>query len=253
MNKILMPFLLVLVGFVPMLAMAENFDSSTSIYLSARNCIAGETACDSIDRSHAREIAGLPGSSESEASLKEDGFGSAHGRVSNAGAPGSAALVGSSKTEPGKRNGFSGYLLQHYKNDTGATQTINLDGTLTYSQTVPEANQTFPSDGGGRTVSFSELMLFKMTAETFDFGSSPEENFRAMNEGDSPPDGFELLGTETSEGKVPVSTGSGEVELSLTVDLEPGEGVWMMVVLQVLAANGAQADGELNTSFGVNP
>lgn len=45
-------------------ALAEGVTSTTSVYVSLRDCAAGETVCDGINRSHERAIGGVPGSQE---------------------------------------------------------------------------------------------------------------------------------------------------------------------------------------------
>jgi hypothetical protein len=231
----------------PTVVQAVSVQSTTSTYVSLRQCVAGETVCDSIDRSHRRAVDGMPGSRDAQASLKDPEFGEATGSAQLTGEPGSAKISASANSLPAKRNASTGYVTQRYTNSSDRRQTLTFTGDLTYDQTVPDENSKFPADGGGRTGAFVEMELFSLETDSIEAGTSAEENFEVFMEG--PPPGYQTLDGARTDGTMSNVTGQGNEEFSMSAVLEAGDSLWMFVLLQAISANGAVVEATLDTEL----
>ena len=236
-------FLVFLVGSNAVIAVPVQ--STTSVYVSLRKCVAGETACDSIERTHSNAIGGLPGSTDARASQKDPAYGESTGSSQLTGEPGAARLTAVVKTMPGARNGSSNITLQRYTNMSETIQTLIFDGTLIFDQTIPEENAEFPPDGGGQSGVVVEMELFSSKLDSFEAGNTAEENWAAFNTEE--PDENQMLANATTDGMVMIVTGQGTKALTMSIELKPGDSIWMFGLLQVIAANGAVVDASLDT------
>ena len=233
------------------LANAEPVQSTTSVFVSLRECVAGETPCDSIGRARFREIGGTPGGSDAEAAVQEPEFGDVESAASLGGEPGSATLRTRSISLPAVRNAGTAFVIQRIANSSEATQSLTFDATVVYDQEVPEENATFPDEGGARSGVFMEMELFSLAEEFIEAGVTSEENWAIMDSG--PPSGYESLGSVNTNGIISTVTAQGSEKLSLSVELEPGGSVWMFALLQSIAANGAVVEAELVTRLAIDP
>jgi hypothetical protein len=229
--------------------MAEAVQSTTSTYVSLRNCVAGQTVCDSIDRAHARAIGGSPGGQDAQASQSDPEFGEAHASARLTGQPGAATLSGHARSLAARRNASSGFALQRYTNESESAQTLQVEGSLTWEQTVPEENADFPDNNVAHSGANVEMALFAMDAESVEAGTSAEDNWGILD--GEPPAGYEELATAGTDGPHSNATEDGHKTFTMTTVLEPGTSVWIFVLLQTLTANGAEVKAELVTSLAI--
>jgi hypothetical protein len=137
-------------------------------------------------------------------------------------------------------------MLQRYTNKGANAETLTFGASLTYKQTIPTENAGFPADSPARSGAFAEIFIFSMDADSLEAGTTAEENSTALMEGLDP----SIVTTELAfAGTAPLSnvTESGTETLSSTVTVEPGDNIWLWVLLQSLAANGAEVRATLDT------
>ena len=87
-----------------------------------------------------------------------------------------------------------------------------------------------------------------MDVDSLEAGTTAEENNTLLLEGPDPSitaTELALAGTEPSSNV----TESGTTTLSSTVTVEPGDSIWLWVILQSLAANGAEVSATLDTKL----
>ena len=230
----------------PLAANAELVQSSTSVFLTFRHCISGETVCDSIAPVEADSYGGLPGEPSAITSHADPTYGEASGSAQLTGAPGAAELSANSTSLSSTRNGANSITLQRYTNTSANSETLNFGASLTYNQTIPAENAGFPADSPTRSGANAEIIIFSMDSDFLEAGTTAEENATALMEG---PDSSVNLTELGLAGTAPFSnvTGSGTETLSSTVTVEPGDSIWLLVILQSLAANGAEVSATLDT------
>ncbi len=222
--------------------------SSTSVYLTFRHCVSGETVCDSIAPVEAGSYGGLPGEPAAITSHADPTYGEASGSAQLTGAPGAAKLSANATSLPTTRNGSNCVILQRYTNKGANAETLTFGATLTYKQTIPAENTGFPADSPARSGAYAEFVIFSMDADSVEAGTTAEENGTLLMEG---PDPSIITAELEFAGTAPLSnvTESGTETLSSTVTVEPGDSIWLWVVLQSLAANGAEVSATLDTKL----
>ena len=231
-----------------LLANAELVQSSTSVNLTFRHCIAGETVCDSIGATQAGSYGGLPGDLAAQASQDEPAFGASRGSAELTEAPGAAELSASATSVPATRNGANSVMLQRYTNTGATAEMLTFGANLTYDQTVPAENASFPRGGPASSGTFAELGIFTMRGDYFEVGTTAEENFSALLSDPDPGIEFADLGFD-SAGPASNVTASGTTALSKTVTVNRGDSVWLWALLQSFAANGAAVNASLSTKL----
>ena len=244
-------FLLILAVWLltgPLAANAELVQSSTSVYLTFRHCVSGETVCDSMAPVEVGRYGGLPGEPAAITSHADSTYGEASGSAQLTGAPGAAELRANAASLPTTRNGSNCIILQRYTNKGANAETLTVGATLTYEQTIPAENASFPADSPARSGAYAEILIFSMDADSLEAGTTAEENQTALSEG---PDASIVTTELESAGTAPFSnvTESGTETLSSTVTVEPGDSIWLWVILQSLAANGAEVSATLDTKL----
>jgi len=212
-----------------------------------RHCIAGESICDSISPTHRHAVGGTPGSPRAQADLKDAEFGETAGSAYLDGEPGVAKITANVTSLPARRNASSSFVLQRYTNTSVGAQTLTFGGDMTYDQTVPEQNSTFPADGGGRSGAFVEMELFSLQTDFIEAGTSAEDNFGLFDGG--PPPGYQSLDYAKADGMISDVTGQGDENLSISAVLKPGDSIWMLAIMQAIAANGAVVEANLDTKL----
>ncbi len=232
-------------------ALAVSVESTTSIILSFRECIAGETACDTIDRARTMITEGLPGKTETDAAHDDPAFGSAAGSAKLTELPGVSEHEARARSLPGTRNGGNAAILRKYTNSGEGAETVTLAGTLSYEQSVPEENSGFPADSPGRSGAVVELVILRLDVDAVEAGTTAEDNFEVVAEGLEEL-GLTELGAEVSGPPSNVSE-TGTREVSVAVKVEAGDSVWFWAALQCIAANGAEVGASLVTQLEVRP
>ena len=232
----------------PLAAYAERVQSTTGVLLTFRHCISGETVCDSIGPFEVGRYGGLPGEQTATKSHADPTFGEASGSAQLAGAPGAAELSANATSLPATRNGGNSVIAQRYTNKQSHAETLTFGATLTYKQTVPAENAAFPADSPVLSGAFAEIIIFSIDADSLEAGTTAEENHSLLLEGPDP----SMISTEPEfDGAGPLSnvTESGTKTLSSKVTVEPGDSIWLWVILQSLAANGAEVNATLDTKL----
>lgn len=213
-------------------AQAVLVNASTAELLSFRYCIVGITPCDDLTDAVQLDYGGSPGATASTAGNTVVGLGSAAGSVSLSGTIGAPILMASASSDPGARVSTNSVALQSYTYTGTEASTRTFGATLTYSQTL---SGIYPAGNG-----ISAAMdLFTLSASKVDVGSTPESNFQAIFIPSSFPD-YSSLGYQDYSDDA--STTAGSALLGVTVTLQPGETVWVWLVLQTPAANGSVVD-----------
>ena len=222
----------------PLFAHAVNITAGTSEYITFRDCIAGVTACDSISPIVAGQYGGNPGAFSSAATQNHAGYGTASGSVSFSGVIGAPVLHASASSDPGKRANTNSVALQSYTYTGSTPTTRTFGGTLTYSQAL---TGLYP--GNGDTGVFATIDAFTLTAASIDAGIDAESNFNALFSEPfavDPAYGYVDLAQNTFSDDTTNPGGAGN--LSVTLNLTPGETVWLYVLLQTPAVNGSVVD-----------
>ena len=230
------PFALLLAA--PLFAHAVAITAGTSEYVTFRDCVPGATACDSISPIRASQYGGSPGAYSSASTQNVGGYGSASGSVSFSGVIGAPVLHASASSEGGKRANTNSVAVQSYTY-TGATSTTRtFGGTLTYDQTL---TGVYPDSAA--TGVYALIDAFTLTATAIDAGTDAESNFNALfgeTFSTDPSYGYVDLGQNVFSDSV--SRTGASANLGVTVTLDPGETVWLYVLLQTPAVNGSVID-----------
>ena len=238
MKRLLARSPLALILAAPLLAHAINITAGTSEYITFRDCVAGVTACDSISPIVAGQYGGNPGAFSSAATQNHAGYGSASGSVSFSGVIGAPVLHASASSDPGKRANTNSVALQSYTYTGSTPTTRTFGGTLTYDQSL---TGVYPDTGA--TGVNAVIDAFTLTAASIDAGVDAASNFDALFD--------EPFATDPSYGYVDLAQNSflddttnpgGSANLSVTLNLTPGETVWLYVLLQTPAVNGSVVD-----------
>lgn len=242
-NKFLLSLSLIL---MTCSASATPFQSTTSAYVTFRQCIAGETACDSISPTQVSEVAGLPGDREAQTSQTDPAYGSSSGHAKLMTTPGAAELTGKISSLPGTRNGSTVFMLERYTNTSESTQSLTFSGQLTFEKMVPAGNAEGQAERGNRSLAFAELAVFTLNVEFLDLGSSAMDNMNFIH-ADLPADMQETSMGSAQESVDKNKSVAGSKVLSVNVDLDPGKSIWLLALLQNIGANAAEVNSEMVT------
>jgi hypothetical protein len=220
---------------LPGAAHAVAITYGTAEYVTIRDCtVAGASGCDEISPILQGSYGGLPGSTSSTAFTTLAGYGTAAGSVSLSGTVGAPVLRAAAIAEPGKRTNTNSVALQRYTY-TGTTSTVrHFGGTLTYSQDV---TGPYP-DGVGSGIS-AAIDIFTTTAASIEVGDTAATNFQTLFavSGEA---GYASLGSDTYTDVLDNPAGVGALDVAVT--LNPGDSVWVWVLLQTPAASGGFID-----------
>ena len=240
--KILTALVLVAASFS---AQAVPVTSSTSAYTTTRDCVSGVTVCDFVSATVHAQAGGLPGDQSATATLSEQDYGTATGTAELTGGVGAMALTGDATSLSGKRNSTNTYGLQRYTYTGAGTMTFTFEGVLTFDQTVPAENAVFdPLSPGSSTRAVAFLEIFSLSDPFLEAGVSEFDNFLTHISGYSSAPGYSLL-AQASAGSTTNVTESGSEALSVSVNLNTNDTIWLRAALQTPVANGAF----MNASF----
>jgi len=232
----------------PLFAHAVDITAGTAEYITFRDCIAGVTACDSISRIVSGQYGGNPGAYSSAATQNHAGYGSASGSVSFSGVIGAPVLHANASSDPGKRANTNSVALQSYTYTGSTPATRTFGGTLSYDQTL---TGVYPDTGA--TGVYAVIDAFTLTAAGIDAGTDSASNFEALFgeafAGD-PAYGYADLAQNSFSDDATHIGGTGN--MSVTLDLTPGETVWLYVLLQTPAVNGSVVDASHTLVTGWN-
>jgi hypothetical protein len=234
-------------------AHAQFVSSGTSSEATARNCVAGVSGCDAISTIVQYSMDGAPGQSASSANLALPGYGQVAASATLSGVIGAPILTGTASSTVGTREGASAFALQSYTYTGTSSTTDTFGGTVSYSQTI---NGSYPSatTGGGTAIGIEAFTL--APGALFNAGVTALDNNAALADAfndNTPVDGgiiqtgFTLLG---SNGSADAATNpAGTLSSGITVNLNPGETVWVLAFLQASAPNGSTVDPVFKTQW----
>jgi hypothetical protein len=232
-------------------AQAQSISSGTSSGATARDCVAGATGCDSISRILFSAVGGLPGDVSSSANLAAPLHGQSSASAALTGVIGAPILDATALSTAGTREGATALALQSYTYTGTSSTTDTFGGTATYSQTI---NGSYPGAGG--TGTFAGVEVFTLPAGAlFNAGVTATDNAGAMGAafnqnssayGPTQP-GFTLLGMDALNDST--TNLAGTLSPSVTLNLNPGETIWVMAGLSALAPNGSSVDPTFITGW----
>ena len=218
----------------PLVSHATEITAGTAEFITARDCIAGPTsACDDVSPIVMSQYGGNGGAYASAATSTFAGYGSASGNVSLSGTVGAPVLHASASSQVDKRVNTNSVALQSYTYTGDVATTRSFGGTLTYSQ----AETGFYPDNTGV---YALIDAFTLTAGAIDVGTSAEDNFNALFNADFSAEGYADVAQMSFSDTSTNPAGSGS--FGVTVNLTPGETIWLRVLLQTPAANGSDTD-----------
>ena len=228
----------------PLVAHATEITAGTAELITARDCVAGSTSvCDDVTPIVASQYGGNGGAFSSAAYETFAGYGSASGSVSLSGTIGAPVLHASASSDADKRTNTNSVALQSYTytGDTATTRTFG--GTLTYDQME---TGLYPDNTGV----YALIDAFTLTASAIDVGTTPDDNFNTLFDGDFSAEGYTEVASMTFADTASTTAGSGT--FSVDVPLAPGETIWLRVLLQTPAANGSITDASHTLITGWN-
>ena len=211
-------------------AVPINFGTSEAITF--RDCIAGGSGCDDVSPQLQTVYGGFPGAALSSASSTRAGYGTATGSAALSGTIGAPVLRGSTTSAPGTRQNTNSVALQSYTYTGSVASTRTFGGTLTYSQMLTGAYAHSPGIA-------AFINLFTLPGSTVDVGDTPESNHLTLSDPAAFP-GYLSLGLD--EYIDTASTAGSTGLLDVTVTLNPGDTIWVWVLLQTPSANGSAID-----------
>jgi hypothetical protein len=232
----------------PILAGAVEVQSTTSTFLSFRDCIAGENVCDRFERPAHVVVDGLPGSTHSRGDFEDPEFGSGSASARLTDKPGGSVLHARVSSSPGKRNGASALSLRKYVNEADEPVTVEVVADASWKQSVPEANAAMPTDSHGSSGASVHLVINQLGIVSVDAGDSVEDNFHLLLHGPPEAAGVTAVG-ERDWGSPSNVSDQGQEQGSLRVSLGSGEHIWVLAVLQSIAVDGADVTADMNTEI----
>jgi len=233
-NKKLLSCAVAAVLACPLTAGAVLIDYGTAEAVSFRSCIAGVTACDAASATVEIVYGGDPGATTSDAFATLPGYGEAAGTVSLSGAAGEPTLGAYAIGDVGARANTNSIGVQRYTYTGTLPTTRTWQGTLFYSQDLSGA-YPFPVGNGV----FAALDVFTLPTAFIDVGTTAESNFLTLINVAGLAGYTSLAQTEFSD------TGTNfnaAATIGVTVNLNPGDAVWVWGLLQTPATNGSSVD-----------
>jgi len=238
--------LIALLALMVTAARAQGVLSDTSTFVGARSCNPGGSGCDTFGPSQSA-VGGNPG--DTGTSISQNVYGLTTASAALTGVIGEPTLTAYSTSSATKRDSAAAYALQSYTY-TGSTPTTDtFGGTVTYSQTM---TGTYPPATGVGTE--AEIEVFTLSTSSFAAGASPSDNYTAMSD-PSTQTGFTLIGSGSVSSSTFGTAGtgfaqwndtgtnsSGSATLGVTVNLTPGETIWVWAWLDSWAPNGSTVD-----------
>jgi len=230
----------------PMAANAVPVQSSTSVFVTFRDCIAGATVCDNITPVQFGGPVGNPGATSASSSQTNAAYGSVNGSVSLSGTLGApilsthASSIAGTLDNPGTRNSTNSFALQRFTYNGAVAESRTFGGTLGYDQTIPDPFGTFPNPNGTSSGVSAYLEVFQISDAFLEAGTTAQDNFNLLFGGYATAAGYVDLGNQLFNDNA--TNLAGAASLSVTVTLQPGQSYWVIAWLQTPAANGAEVN-----------
>lgn len=221
----------------PAAALAIPVQTSTSVLVSNRDCIAGATSiCDGFTAILNQSVDGLPGALSAGTNLSSAKYGTVDSSIALSGVAGAPIIKARSVSGAATRVSTNAIALQRYTYTGTTTATRTFGGTLTYSNSIPAANANFAINSGV----FAAIRLFTLPMAGVEVGATAESQFFALfgRPWDTP--GGTLLGEAFYSDYANNPAGSGS--LGVTVTVNPGDSFFVSALLQTPSVNGAIID-----------
>jgi hypothetical protein len=219
-------------------ANAIEVQSGVGVFTTFRDCVPNNSTCDFLGQIALGTHSPEPGELSAVALQVLPDFGESFAAIALSGEIGAPIIKTRVTSELGKRNSTNTVAVQRYVYQGNEPVTRTFGGRLTYAMTVEN-----PQDAGtsGRTVINATIRVFKMDAEFVDAGDTAISSFNALfNLPFSQQPGYELLAVQQYVGAT--TDPAGDATLEATVNLEPGDAVWVHVLMQTPAAMGSVVD-----------
>lgn len=227
---------------LPSLVNAIPVQASTAILVTARDCVAGPIgACFDLGPTLVSDYRGRPGGLTATTSEVLSGLGTARSHAGLSGSIGAPRIGTFAAGEVDHRVNTNSFALQRYTYVGDTATTREFSGTLTYSLEIPDPNNA-QYDIAVASGVHATLIAFTTSAESAEAGSTAESNFRnllAFAFGAAPD--YVQLATDLFT-DLSASVFEGISSLSIDVELNPGDSMWIFALLQTPAANGSTVD-----------
>ena len=218
----------------PLAAHAVAVQSSTGNFVTARDCIpTAVTACESFGPSVTSQYGGSPGGSSASANISPASYGTATSDTSLSGVIGAPVLRSYADADAGKRVSTNTFALQRYTYTGTAATTRTFAGTLDYTQSITDPNNASYRPGTQAGVN-AFIILFTSTDLFADAGSTAKSNYdNLMSFALFSAAGYNRLGLSVFQD--PLDATAGSALLDVTVNLSPGDSLWVYTMLQTPA------------------
>jgi hypothetical protein len=243
-----------------MAAHAQTVTSLTASEVTARDCTAGASGCDSISRIVGHSTVSAPTTSSTSLAgvvlpTEFAGVTATAGATISGSTPTSLVtptLTAAATSNTGTREGATAYALQGYTYTGTATTTDFIGGTVNYSQTI---NGIYPDTVGAGTNIGIEVFTLAPGAQ-FNAGASGQESYDALADAfadNTPVDSgilqtsFTLLGSSSASDAL--TNLSGTLSTGFDVTLNPGTTVWVLAFVDSIATNGSSVDPVFSTHW----
>jgi hypothetical protein len=232
--------------FGTMTASAVAIQSSTVSVITFRDCVDGPIGpCEEISDTLHSEYVGLPGSLSSTATVSLDSYGMGGASTSLSGVLDAPILSAFATSLEGGRIGTNSVALQRYTYTGSDATTRTFGGTLDYAQSIADPNNALYDPAVQSGVS---ALIWSITSpiEFVEVGDTALSNYfgiLAFAADDTAP-GYVRLGEDIF--KDPNDALNGSATLGVTVNLNPGDSVWVFALFQTPAGNGSIVDS-MNT------
>jgi PEP-CTERM motif-containing protein len=227
---------------LPSLVNAIPVQASTAILVTARDCVAGPIgACFDLGPTLVSDYRGRPGGLTATTSEVLSGLGTARSHAGLSGPIGAPRIGTFAAGEVDHRVNTNSFALQRYTYVGDTATTREFSGTLTYSLEIPDPNNA-QYDIAVASGVHATLIAFTTSAEFAEAGSTAESNFQnllAFAFGAAPD--YVQLATDLFT-DLSASVFEGISSLSIDVELNPGDSMWIFALLQTPAANGSTVD-----------
>ena len=226
----------------PMAASGVGIQSGTGIYVTYRYCVEAPTGrCGYLSNIVNSAYGGQPGGSTASAQLIDPNFGTTTADSSLTGQIGAPILRASTTSVSGKRVNTNTVALQRYVYTGSEPAVRTFGGRLTYTQTMDDGLNAGYTQVV-RSGVYALINVFKMNDDFFEVGDTAQSYFDNMANiaaFETAP-GYELLGFAQFNdiATTPLNVGN----LAVTVELNPGDSIWVWTLLQTPAADGAAVD-----------
>ena len=225
----------------PIVANAVEVQTTTGNYVTFRDCIPTSAgACGYLSPIVYGEYGGEPGALTASANITSGTYGTATSDTSLSGEIGAPVLMTSAYAEAGARVNTNSFALQRYTYTGTEATTRTFGGTLDYVQSITDPNNANYDPGYHAGVNVG-LVVFTSLDEFVEAGSTAESNYwNTYYFANGAATGYSALGDDWFHDYFDAAAGTAT--LGVTVNLNPGDSVWVWAFLQTPAYDGSYVD-----------